>query len=47
MASWHKEQTQGQHSQKFGEDRGQEQRERKVLRKAAGMAGVTVVTVPG
>lgn len=33
MASWHKEQTQGQHSQKFGEDRGQEQKERKVLRR--------------
>lgn len=47
MASWHKEQIQGQHAEKFGEDRGQEQRERKVLRKTAGVAGVTAVTVPG
>lgn len=47
MASWHKEQVQGQHAEKFGEDRGQEQREMKVLKKAAGMTGVTVVIVPG
>ena len=47
MRAWHKEQIQGQHAEKFREDRRQEWRERKVLRKAVGMAGVTVVTVLG
>lgn len=46
MASWYTGQIQGQHAEKFGEDRGQEQRERKVLRDTAGMAGMAVVTVP-
>lgn len=28
MGSWHKEEIQGQRAEKFGEDRGEEQRER-------------------
>lgn len=41
------EENPGQHAEKFGECRGLEQRKRRALSKAAGVARVAVAAVPG